>query len=335
MTSKPTSQDDTRVSALRHDLGTQIEKAMAQVKAQLARIEAMGDAPEVAGPAQDLQAVLSQLDAQQQDIAGASVVHLLALQVSVPLSIGTITDHARQITQTARGQAAHHVMELTREQLAALDQRHAAASARFQSFETSLFTHMDALAAENGVDVSRFHAVRDQLQAEYAAAKARGDLLAMAEADALRATDLRMGLETVGANPEEIEKARREEAARERDFLERAAIEARRRGEAQGQTGEDLQAHVEGSVTSSQARLQQRKTEMAEAHDTTASFEVEQAAQEAKRAKTKDALVNPFALPVAPDAPLEVAEAGEAPDQPPSSLVAPATGRPRPPRSLR
>ena len=65
----------------------------------------------------------------------------------------------------------------------------------FDAYEEAMFVRIDELAVQQGVDMSKFHEVRDRLRAEHAEARERNDMAAMAEAEALRAHVITRGLE--------------------------------------------------------------------------------------------------------------------------------------------
>lgn len=246
---------------LRTTLETQIDGAVSQIMEQLARLETFSVGSELSALTQELQSTLSRLEAQRSTIGSATGSQLAALQVTLPLTTGNIAANAAQVTHHARGEAVHIVMEMTLEQLAELEQRHIEASERFQTFEANYLDRMNAWAEESGVDISGFKDRRAQLTAEYEEAKRRGDLLGMAEADALRATNLREGLEAVGAPQDVIDQARKEEAAREKDYLQQAGIEARREAEQQGMNPKEVEFHVSAAVEQADTKLDDRRAE--------------------------------------------------------------------------
>jgi hypothetical protein len=130
-----------------------------------------------------------------------------------------------------------------------------------------MFTRIDELAAANGADVSAFHENQKRLQAEYEEARARGDLAGMLEADARRATNVRIGLEQAGASEAEIQAAREQEEATERAYLEQTAIEARREAEQQGMSAEEVGEHVAGAVSAADVGLDERRSSYAASRD--------------------------------------------------------------------
>jgi hypothetical protein len=65
----------------------------------------------------------------------------------------------------------------------------------FEAYEIAMFERIDELAAQQGVDMSTFYEVRDELRAEYAEAEKRNDSKGMAKANALRAHVITRGLE--------------------------------------------------------------------------------------------------------------------------------------------
>jgi hypothetical protein len=86
-------------------------------------------------------------------------------------------------------------------------------------------------------------------------ARARGDLARMLEIDALRATNVRIGLEQAGASEAEIQAAREQEKATQKAYLNQTAIEARREAEQQGMSADAVKDHVAGAVAQADAGL--------------------------------------------------------------------------------
>lgn len=279
--------------ALRVQLVQEIEAARAQIEAQLAQLMAMPNRAEFAQQINAVQGQLSQLDGIRGQAATGTLAQLSALQVGLSFAVASVQIAATsQITMA--GNAAHQsIMLMSQDQLAALEQDHAAQSAQFQSFEADMFARIDALAAANGVDASAFHARQRQLLTEYEEAKARGDLAGMLEADALRATNVLQGLEEVGASQAEIDAAREQEQAAQDAYLDQTAIDARREAEAKGMSVEAAQEHVAGEVAQAGAGLEERKEEYGNSRAAQfqnafkeAGFEVETVAENAPPSQT-------------------------------------------------
>lgn len=158
----------------------------------------------------------------------------------------------------AKGSATA-VLRMTEAQMVELESSLYAGSQRFQSFEATMFDRLDEVARLNGISVDDFRAMREQLMAEYESARERGDLVGMAEIDALRAYNLRRGMEAAGADEQDIRQARAEEAAREQAYFDAVALRARQAAQAQGMTGDSLADYVQGAVEQAQERLPERK----------------------------------------------------------------------------
>jgi hypothetical protein len=243
---------------LRQEVLREIEEARAQVEAQLAALMILPNRAEVAEQIAELQGQLSQLDGMRGQAATGNLVQLSALQVGMTVTMGAIQNQMNSVAMSAGARVSQSVMLMTHIEMEAMTQAYAEQSAQFQSFEAEMFARIDALAAENGVDVAAFHERQRQLLAEYEKARARGDLRGMLEADALRATNVRIGLEEVGATPAEIAAARQQEQAAQDAYLGQTAIEARQAAEEQGLSADDVAAQVEAEVAEAESRVKQR-----------------------------------------------------------------------------
>ena len=241
-----------------------IEAARVQIEAALALLNAHPDREEMASQVNALRSQLSQLDGLRMEASTGNMMQLSALQVGVTVSIGAVQNLTAHVASAAAVESFQSVMMMNHEQMAAREQTHWRQSEQFQQFESDMFTRLDALAAANGMDASAYHQRQRQLEAEYEAAKARGDLAGMLEADALRATNLRIGLEEAGASEAEIRKAREQEEATERSYLQQTAIEARREAEQQGMSVDAVSSHVAGAVAQADAGLEERKENYAD-----------------------------------------------------------------------
>lgn len=248
--------------ALRQQVQRDIENARVQIEAALALLNAHPNREELASQINALQSQLSQLDGLRQEATTGNLTQLAALQVGVTLSAGTVQNLTAHVISTAAVESFQSVMLMSQEQMAALEQNHWQQTEHFQQFENSMFARLDELAAANGVDVSAFHENQRKLQAEYEEAKAKGDLAGMLRADALRATNLRVGLEQAGASEAEIQAAREQEEAARKAYLEQTAIEARREAEQQGMSAEAVKEHVAGAVAQADTGLEDDKAEL-------------------------------------------------------------------------
>ena len=248
--------------ALRQQVQRDIDAARVQIEAALALLNAHPNREELASQITALQSQLMQLDGLRQEAITGNMTQLAALQVGVSISVGSAQNLTSQVTSAAAVENFQSVMIMSHEQMAVLEQHHWQQTEYFQQFEFTMSTRIDELASANGVDVSAFHENQRRLQAEYEEARARGDLAGMLEADALRATNVRIGLEQVGASEAEIQAAREQEEATERAYLNQTAIEARREAEQQGMSAEEVGEHVAGAVAQADAGLDERRNEI-------------------------------------------------------------------------
>jgi hypothetical protein len=67
----------------------------------------------------------------------------------------------------------------------------------FEAYEIAMFERIGELAEQGNLNISGLLAKRDELRAEYAAARQNGDRSGMLEAEALRATLIRAALEEI------------------------------------------------------------------------------------------------------------------------------------------
>lgn len=257
-------QEQAAKAALQEELSAQIEAAKAQVQAELAKLMAQPVSADVETQRQALEAQLASLDSQLLAVATGSLVDLAQVARSLPAQLATALSQAGQIAQSSAAEIAHNICEMTHEQIIVMEQRHAEASAQFQFYEAMTFDRMEAWASQSGTDITPFRDMQRKLKAEYDTAKAKGDSLGMAEADALRATNLRLGLQQSGAPDDAIRKAEEEEQKRERDYLEQVALRAKAVAEDRGLSGDALETFVEGKVTQAQSGLEKRRGEMEE-----------------------------------------------------------------------
>jgi len=191
-------------NALRQQVQRDIDAARVQIEAALALLNAHPNREELASQITALQSQLMQLDGLRQEAITGNMTQLAALQVGVSISVGSAQNLTSQVTSTAAVESFQSVMLMSQEQMFVLEQHHWQQTEYLQQFESDMFERIDELAAANGADVSAFHENQRRLQAEYEEARARGDLAGMLKADALRATNLRIGLEQAGASEAEI-----------------------------------------------------------------------------------------------------------------------------------
>lgn len=65
----------------------------------------------------------------------------------------------------------------------------------FEAYEVAMYARIGELAAKGNLNISGLLAKRDELRAEYKAARLRGDTVAMAEARAVQTHLIRIALE--------------------------------------------------------------------------------------------------------------------------------------------
>jgi hypothetical protein len=248
--------------ALRQQVQRDIDATRVQIEAALALLNAHPNREELASQITALQSQLMQLDGLRQEAITGNMTQLAALQVGVTISVGATQNLTSQVTSAAAVESFQSVMIMSYEQMAVLEQHHWQQTEYFQQFEADMSARIDELAAANGVDMSTFHANQRRLEAEYEDARARGDLAGMLKADALRATNVRIGLEQAGASEAEIQAAREQEKATQKAYLNQTAIEARREAEQQGMSADAVKDHVAGAVAQADAGLDGARAEL-------------------------------------------------------------------------
>ena len=257
MLDQSTAQDDAQrpEEQLRRQVQKEIEAVRAQVDLALALLKAHPNTELLSDQIGALEEQLAQLDGLSHQARTGNIAQLSALQAAVPVVATTSQALIAQVSSSSAIESVLSIMELTSDQMAAREQAHWQQTQHFQQFEAEMFGRIDELARAKGLDVSAFHETQEALQAEYEVARAKGDLATMLRLDALRATNVRMGLEQVGATEAEIQAAREQERATERGYLDQIAIEARREAEGHGLSPDDTAADVAAAVGRADAEL--------------------------------------------------------------------------------
>ena len=67
----------------------------------------------------------------------------------------------------------------------------------FEAYEIAMYARIGELAEQGNLNISGLLARRDELRAEYAAARQNGNRLGMLKSEALRATQIRAALEEI------------------------------------------------------------------------------------------------------------------------------------------
>nr|WP_011102829.1 hypothetical protein [Ruegeria sp. PR1b]AAN05203.1 RC130 [Ruegeria sp. PR1b] len=251
--------------AQRQQIQAELEAAITQLQAAMDAIAASSPEGTSSTAYQELADLLSNLVASQAQMTTGSPAILSSIRQALPTTLGLVTQAVQQNTQIAATETANYIMDMNESQIVHLQQQHYQASQQFQQFEQTAYAQLQVRALMTGTDISSFNQARAALQDEYE--KAKGDLLAMVEADALRASNLRMGLEATGTPTSEIDVAIQQEQSAEKRYLELAAIDARKMGQQQGLTGQELAKFVEQTTQKAQEHLQDRKDDLSERHE--------------------------------------------------------------------
>ncbi len=233
--------------AAREALIAAVERAMAEVQGRIDMLRFLQPDGEAGPEAEELEAQLRALSEQRQQVERAPAGQLGRMKMDVSAGISATRIAAEGAAARGHQQIAMHVVEMHAEEISAVMARNDKAAAGFRQYEQRSSRRIDQLAADKGIDVSGVRESRYRLLAERMAAEAGGDRAGVFKSEALLAYNNVLGLELVGATPEEQEKGKREaQEARER-YLKERELQALNEGRKSGMTGDALRSHVDAA----------------------------------------------------------------------------------------
>ncbi len=239
------NEKQSAVDLLRQQLEQMIEVARAEIEQAIAYATFTQHEDEGAEQIAALHDQLKTLDGHSSRIGSGSLIQLQQWQATLPRAISALRQSTSSLAMDASYHIGQHVTEMSMEKVHALQLAHNAESRAFMTYEKQSATHIDQIAAANGVDISGYRMNRARLQADIEDAKRNGDRPGQFRGEALLASNNIFGLVKAGGDETEIDEAKAYAAEARARYLKEKEIEALHAGKAQGLSGDALKAHVD------------------------------------------------------------------------------------------
>ncbi len=252
-----------QLEAAREAVVFELETAKKLIEAEIKAIERQQVDGELSETIEGLKQRLDFLEAQLTAAQNGSIGALIGLSRNLPAITGSAINATTHATSVAALESAHLIYEMTDHQVSTLHAQHDRETGLFQSYERRSSVRIEALARNNGLDVSGWRMARDRLIKERNEAKANGDRLGYFKSDALVAANNHFGLVKSGATSEEAERARKEAEDARMRYLKEVELQARQEARSAGMSPEQATQYIAKSRTRAEQELGEEEDKLA------------------------------------------------------------------------